>query len=67
MRGLCDGLRFMHRMGYIHRDIKPENIVLQFGVTKICDFGWATDCDDMHLCKSYCGTPLYLSPEMVKK
>ena len=57
----------MHRMGYIHRDIKPENIVLQFGVPKICDFGWATDCDDNHLCKSYCGTPLYLSPEMVKK
>ncbi len=32
-------------MGYIHRDIKPDNIVLQFGVPKICDFGWATECD----------------------
>lgn len=29
-RGLCDGLSFIHQMGYVHRDIKPENIVLQF-------------------------------------
>lgn len=72
-RGLCDGLKFMHRMGYVHRDIKPENIVLQFvtisltqGVPKICDFGWATTCSG-NTCKSYCGTPLYISPEMIRK
>mgnify|MGYP002142904098 FL=1 len=44
-KGLCDGLRLIHLLGFIHRDIKPENIVMQFGVAKICDFGWATDCD----------------------
>jgi serine/threonine protein kinase len=60
-------------MGYVHRDIKPENIVLQFvtisltqGVPKICDFGWATTCSG-NTCKSYCGTPLYISPEMIRK
>ena len=60
-------MRFIHGMGFVHRDIKPENIVLQFGVPKICDFGWATNCSATDLCKSYCGTPLYLSPEMIKK
>ncbi len=35
---------------------------MQFGVPKICDFGWATNCGEYDLCKSYCGTPLYLSP-----
>ena len=66
-KGLCDGLKYIHNMGFIHRDIKPDNIVLQFGVPKICDFGWANDCGELDLCKSYCGTPLYLSPEMIRK
>lgn len=52
----------MHRMGFVHRDIKPENILLQFGIPKISDFGWATDCAGDQMRKSYCGTPLYLSP-----
>ena len=75
VKGICEGMRYVHGMGYVHRDMKPENVVLQFvillllqGIPKICDFGWASECDDeMNLCKSYCGTPLYLSPEMIKK
>ena len=29
--------------------------------------GWAADCGFNEMRKSYCGTPLYLSPEMIRK
>jgi aurora kinase len=31
---------------------------------KICDFGWAVHCIGMR--NTRCGTPLYLSPEIVR-
>lgn len=34
------------------------------GVLKICDFGWAVHGLEMR--KTRCGTPLYLSPEIVR-
>lgn len=36
-------------------------------VPKICDFGWSAGCFESEMRSSYCGTPLYLAPEMVKK
>jgi serine/threonine protein kinase len=57
----------IHSLGYIHRDLKPENIIFQFGIAKICDLGWAADCGFNEMRKSYCGTPLYLPPEMIRK
>ena len=47
-------------MSFVHMSITQN-------IPKICDFGWATVYNDAQLCKSYCGTPLYLSPEMIKK
>jgi aurora kinase len=32
---------------------------------KICDFGWAVNCAD-GMRETRCGTPLYLSPEMIR-
>lgn len=62
----------MHKYFVIHRDIKPENIVLSHvkfyllkGVPKICDFGWAAYCPK-EVRSTLCGTPLYLSPEILK-
>lgn len=34
-------------------------------ICKLCDFGWAVKTDGFR--KTLCGTPLYSSPEMVKK
>ena len=64
-KGLCDGLRLIHLLGFIHRDIKPENIVMQFGVAKICDFGWVAD-EINRKRTTFCGTYEYMAPEMVK-
>ena len=36
---ICDGLKFLHKLGIIHRDIKPSNLILQAdGVVKLIDF-----------------------------
>ncbi|KAG8048586.1 hypothetical protein GUJ93_ZPchr0009g1910 [Zizania palustris] len=40
MRQLVDGVRAMHRDGFMHRDLKPDNVVIDaHGDLKICDFG----------------------------
>jgi serine/threonine protein kinase len=51
----------------IHRDIKPENILLDSnGVVKLADFGWSNHYEDENRRLTYCGTPEYLAPEMIK-
>lgn len=47
----------------IHRDLKPENVLICNGVLKIADFGWSNYDDDIR--NTFCGTPDYLSPEMI--
>ena len=39
MKGLFEGLSYLHSKNYIHRDIKPANILIKNGEVKICDFG----------------------------
>lgn len=35
------------------------------GMMKICDFGWSVDSQLMR--DTFCGTPLYISPELLRK
>ena len=35
------------------------------GMMKICDFGWSVDTHLMR--ETFCGTPLYVSPELLRK
>ena len=49
----------------IHRDIKPENQLLCGDSLKIADFGWSSLSQGVR--KTYCGTPDYLAPEMIKE
>lgn len=62
----------MHKHKILHRDIKPENVVLIHvleivtqGNVKLCDFGWAVHKKE-ELRSTFCGTPLYLSPELLQ-
>ena len=61
---------YMHKKGIIYRDLKPENILLDNdGHIKLCDFNLAKK-DMNNITKraySFCGSPLYLSPEMLEK
>ncbi len=56
----------MHKRNFIHRDIKPENILLNKDLEiKLCDFGWACKIKQGEMRESICGTPEYMSPEVV--
>ena len=60
---------YIHKKNIIYRDLKPENILLdESGHIKICDFNLAKAGMTKHKrANSFCGSPLYFSPEMVEK
>ena len=60
------GLGHIHSQGIIYRDIKPENILIdENGYLKIADFGMAKILIGNEKANSFCGTPEYLSPEII--
>nr|CEG03541.1 unnamed protein product [Fusarium acuminatum CS5907] len=75
---LLEGLVYLHESGIAHRDIKPENILLDHnGIIKYVDFGAAkviarqgrTLAGDIQATmpnRSMTGTPMYMSPEVIK-
>jgi len=62
---VVSALVYLHGNSIAHRDLKPENVLLfQKDVAKLADFGWcATLSGDGR--RTFCGTPDYLSPEML--
>jgi len=68
MHQIADGIRYMHRSGFIHRDLCPRNILVDaFGVPKIIDFGLAVPKDRMEGRRDLrSGTPTYMAPEQVR-
>jgi serum/glucocorticoid-regulated kinase 2 len=59
---------YLHKMDVIYRDLKPENILLSNdGHIKLADFGLSKEgIRDGSRTTSFCGSPAYLSPEMLK-
>lgn len=68
---LRDGLHYLVSRNILHRDIKPENILLHQVdgdvIVKIADFGLAKHFDTIDLTATLCGTPKYLSLEILKE
>ena len=57
----------IHNHNVIYRDLKPENILLDTsGHIRICDFNLAkAGITKNKRADSFCGSPMYFSPEMV--
>ena len=70
LRDTIEAFKILRKSGYIHRDVKPANILLNNQnnkiIGKLCDFGFATICDDRlngnTKLKEIVGTPMYMSP-----
>jgi serine/threonine protein kinase len=69
---VTSALKYMHGKDVAYRDLKPENLLIDNeGYLKVVDFGFAKKIpyykDGVLKNRSYtlCGTPEYLSPELV--
>ena len=60
-------LTFIHSKGIAHRDLKLENLLFDENMNlKIADFGLSNIMTDGKSLKTFCGSPDYAAPEILK-
>ena len=62
---LLSALDYIHQYKIGHRDIKLENILYNDNTIKIIDFGLSNQFLDNKLLSTACGSPSYVSPEII--
>lgn len=62
---LIFAVEYLHKEKILYRDLKPENILIASdGYIRLTDFGLSRENS---FSMSFCGSPAYLSPEMLDK
>jgi serine/threonine protein kinase len=72
MRRLLSAICYLHEeRNIVHRDLKPENILCMNHESdveiKITDFGLAKAVNGEDGLKTFCGTPQYFAPEVLRR
>ena len=67
MEQLFMAVSHLHAQGIVHRDIKPQNIMIdKHDQVRLIDFGLAAIKRHGKSLDTIAGTPLYMSPEVLK-
>lgn len=67
MREVISAVAFCHSNMVVHRDIKLENLLMdKDGHAKIADFGMSALMQTGLKMNTFCGSPMYMSPEIVQ-
>lgn len=62
---VISAISYCHSLKISHRDIKLENILIHNKEIKLIDFGFAIA--NQAKCRTFCGTPSYMAPELVNR
>lgn len=64
---LLSSLAYLHENNICHRDLKLDNIFLHDRQVKLGDFGFSVRLNGNTKTTTFCGTPNYIAPEVVRR
>jgi len=66
VKGIIDGMRYIHSMNIVHRDLKSLNILLDDDNAVICDFGMSKILEQTNNMSTFnIGSIAYMAPEIM--
>ena len=73
-QNIISALEYLHGIDVVHRDIKCENLLVYNDaksinhptVLKLTDFGFSREIFDNQMSSTFCGSPAYVAPEIIK-